>query len=51
MRKLSRYTISELEKMPLTKKVHVYIGGEVQERTVRWLLERKREAEQKRERR
>jgi hypothetical protein len=47
MKKLSQYTIKELERLPKRKKIKVYAGGETRERTVGWLLKQKREANKK----
>ena len=47
MKKLSQCTIKELERLPKRKKIKVYAGGEIRERTVGWLLKQKREASKK----
>ena len=47
MKKLSQCTIKELERLPKRKKIKVYAGGEIRERTVGWLLKQKREANKK----
>ena len=47
MKKLSQCTIRELERLPKRKKIKVYAGGEIRERTVGWLLRQKREANKK----
>ena len=47
MKKLSQCTIKELERLPRRKKIKVYAGGEIRERTVGWLLKQKREANKK----
>lgn len=47
MKKLSQCTIRELERLPKSKKIKVYAGGEIRERTIGWLLKKKREANKK----
>ena len=47
MKKLSQCTIKELERLPKRKKIKVYAGGEIRERTVGWLLKQKREVNKK----
>ena len=44
---MPKITISELKKMPKSKKLRVYAGGEIRTVTAGWLLRQKQEAAKK----
>jgi hypothetical protein len=45
--KLPKITISELKKMPKSKKLRVYAGGEIRTVTAGWLLRQKQDVARK----
>ncbi len=46
---MPKITMSELKKMPKSKKLRVYAGGEIRTVTAGWLLRQKQEAAKKNE--
>lgn len=47
MKKLSQYTIHELERFPKSRKIKVCAGGEIRTRTIGWLLKQKKKSQPK----